>query len=149
VKPLQHAPAPAPGQLAFEQQGWPAAPQAVNVPALHTTPPSLVPEGTHSPDESRQPPAWHVLPIHGGSNAPPHEVHVPLVQVSPIALQTLPAQQGCEVPPQAEHCPVARQVSPAPQREPAAMHSREPAASQQPAVQFAPGQHGSAIPPQA
>jgi hypothetical protein len=149
LKPLQHAPAPAPEQLPFAQHGWPAAPQATNVPALHTTPPSLVPDGTHRPDGSRQPPAWQALPVHGGANAPPHEVQVPLTQVSPIALHTLPAQQACDVPPHMEHCPVARQVSPAPQGEPVAMHNREPCASQQPAVQLAPGQHGSAIPPQA
>lgn len=149
VKPLQHAPAPAPGQLELEQQACPAPPHGTNVPALQTVPPSLVPDGTHWPDGSRQPPAWQVPPLHGGWNAPPQLPHVPFTHVSPAALHRLPAQQACAVPPHAAHWPVPRHTSPAAQWEPAAMHSREPCASQHPAVQFAPAQHGSPMPPHA
>ena len=93
VKPLQQAPAPAAEQSAFWQQDCPAPPHATSVPALHTWVPTLVPDGTHWPEaESRQPPAWQVLPAHGGWNAPPQPVHVPLVHMSPIVLQRLPGQ---------------------------------------------------------
>jgi hypothetical protein len=142
VVPLQHAPTPEPGQLELSQQGCEGPPHATNAPALHTTPPSLAPEGRQMPEGSRQPPPLHCVPLHGGWYASPHVLHAPFMQAWPVTLHMLFGQHAWPLPPHVAHMPVVRHRSPAPQCWPAAMHSPVPIASQQPAVQLLPAQQG-------
>ena len=92
-------------QALFSQQGCPGAPQASQLPL----------PGLQASPEATQKSAALPPPPQQACPSPPQEPQVELAVV--------PTTCGSQVvPPQPEHWPVARQVSPAAQKVPGAMH---------------------------